>query len=56
VTAQNTEQQWFQFCVTSRRIAYYPRGVIHPQFGNHWLRPTLHSAESPHIYSDNAKT
>ena len=26
----------FLFCVIPRKIAYYPRGVIHPQFGKHW--------------------
>jgi len=32
----NTEQVlWFWFRITPRRIAYYPRGVIYPQFGNH---------------------
>jgi len=25
----------FCFCVTPGKIAYYPRGVIYPQFGSH---------------------
>jgi len=33
---QNNNVVWF--CVTPRRIAYYPRGVVDPQFGNHWYR------------------
>jgi len=26
---------WFWFYVTPKKIAYYPWGVIYPQFGNH---------------------
>jgi len=33
VLAHNTEKMWFWFCVTPRRIAYYPLGIISPSLG-----------------------
>ena len=31
---------WFWFHITPRRIVYYLRGVIYPQFGSHWFKWT----------------
>jgi len=42
VIAYNTETVlWFWFRVTLWRIAYYARGIIYPQFGNHCVKTIM---------------
>jgi len=43
----------FRFCVTPRRIAYHPRRVIYPQFGNHWLMRSINSKQVHFINKTN---
>jgi len=38
---------WFWFCLTLRKIAYHPTGVIYPQFGNHCARELFKPSEDP---------